>query len=137
MTRKNMLVIGVSVFALILLTAGASAMITKEVIKNESVKTEEVAKAEPAKTKVYRSHKSSRDDITWNEQPRRQAEPVRQASACDDGNIVGTVIGGAAGGLVGNQVGSGNGKVAATIGGTLGGAYLGNRYVPTRNVTCR
>ncbi len=140
MTRKTMIITGLSMFALILLTAGASAMITKEMVEKDEIKTEEVAVATPVKAKtVHHKHKStSRDDITWNDnrQPVQQP-PVREASACDDGNIVGTVVGGAAGGLGGSQIGNGNGKIAATIAGTLGGAYLGNRYVPARNVTCR
>lgn len=74
-----------------------------------------------------------------NVQPHNQkvasAQPAQPR--CDDSNIVGTIAGGAAGGVVGSQVGKGSGKTAATIGGVLGGAYLGNQYIPTKNVTCR
>ena len=68
----------------------------------------------------------------------QQAAPAAPAQpSCDDKNIVGTVAGGAAGGVIGSQIGHGGGKTAATIGGVLGGAYLGNQYIPTRNVTCK
>jgi len=73
-------------------------------------------------------------------QPQRiaAAQPVQPAQPrCDDSNIVGTVAGGAVGGIAGSQIGNGSGKTAATIGGVLGGAFLGNRYIPTRNVTCQ
>ena len=56
---------------------------------------------------------------------------------CDDDNIVGKVVGGVGGGLLGAQVGGGTGKTAATIGGSVGGTILGEKYVPTKNVTCR
>lgn len=72
-------------------------------------------------------------------QPQNQKVALAQPPQprCDDSNIVGTIAGGAAGGVVGSQVGKGSGKTAATIGGVIGGAYLGNQYIPTRNVTCR
>jgi uncharacterized protein YcfJ len=71
-----------------------------------------------------------------------QAQPSRQQiaaaqPACDDGNVLGYLAGGAAGGILGNQVGKGKGKTAATIGGTIGGAYVGGKYLPTRNATCK
>ena len=69
-----------------------------------------------------------------------QPAPQQHASGpppCNDKNIVGTLAGGVAGGVLGNQVGRGSGKTVATVGGALGGAYLGNQYIPTRNVTCR
>ena len=119
MTRSSMILAGLGAFALLVITVGASAYVTKEALEDEQkpvVKTEK---------------------IVWKE-PRQQAQPqpVQQASNCDDGNIVGTVVGGVGGGLIGNQIGSGSGNTAATIGGAVGGAALGNRYIPTKNVTC-
>lgn len=64
-------------------------------------------------------------------------QPVARDPACDDKNIVGTGLGAVAGGVLGNQIGGGKGRTVATVGGALGGAYLGNEYLPTRNVTCR
>lgn len=61
--------------------------------------------------------------------------PVQKAP-CDDNNIVGTIGGGIAGGVVGAQFGSGSGRTVATTAGALGGAALGNKYMPTRGVTC-
>ncbi len=55
---------------------------------------------------------------------------------CDDNNIVGTIGGGIAGGVIGAQFGSGSGRTVATTAGALGGAALGNKYMPTRGVTC-
>lgn len=135
MTRKNIVGLSVAVFLVILLTAGASAMITRELATEEAATQ---ASVEPVKAPHYGTRKTTHrndNDITWNE-PQRPA-PVQQKPACDDHNVVGIVLGGAAGGLVGHQVGSGKGKDLATIGGALGGAYLGNQYIPTRNVTCR
>lgn len=117
MNRSSMILAGLGAFALLVITVGASAYVTKEALEDEqkpAVKTEK---------------------IVWKE-PRQQAQPVQQVSDCDDGNIVGTVVGGVGGGLIGNQIGSGSGNTAATIGGAVGGAALGNRYIPTKNVTC-
>ena len=68
--------------------------------------------------------------------PQQQAAAPQQP-ACNDGNIVGTLAGGAAGGLLGNQIGKGKGNTVATIGGAVGGAVVGQKYIPTHNVTCR
>lgn len=121
--------IGAGILALVLITAGASAMITHEVMQDKPVAQEKVVKAAPVRAK--------KETITWNDAP---PPPQRQAQAlppCDDGNVVGHVAGGVVGGIAGNQVGSGNGQTVATIAGTLGGAYLGGRYLPTRGATCR
>ena len=125
MTRKHIIGFGLGIFVLLILTAGASALVTKEIITEKPV-IEKVAtkKSEPTK----------RQQIAWNDP---QPAPQKQTPACDDKNIVGYVLGGAAGGIAGNQIGKGTGNTAATIGGTLGGAYLGGEYIPTRNVTCR
>jgi len=117
MTRSSMVLAGVGALVLLVITVGASAYVTKEALENEQ-------------KPVTKSEK-----IVWNE-PRQQAQPQPVANDCDDGNIVGTVVGGVGGGLIGNQIGSGSGNTAATIGGAVGGAALGNRYIPTKNVTC-
>lgn len=124
MTRKNMIAIGVGIFALVALTAGASALVTRHMFDEKSA-LEHTAAAKP---------RASGDHIAWNNQ-RQAAAPAQPA--CDDGNVVGSLLGGVGGGVAGSQLGKGNGKTATTIGGTLGGAYLGGQYIPTRNVTCR
>jgi uncharacterized protein YcfJ len=130
MTRKHTIAAIIGAVMLVLLTAGASALITREMISEDKTPLET-----SAKVSSYRPHK--RETITWNEQ--RQAPPHQQVATrnCDDGNVVGKVLGGVGGGVLGSQVGSGTGQTAATIGGTLGGAYLGGEYIPTDNVTCR
>jgi uncharacterized protein YcfJ len=82
--------------------------------------------------------------ITMNDKPvenrvvyQQTSSAQQQLPACDDDNIVGKVAGGLAGGLLGTQVGGGRGKTAATIGGSVGGTVLGEKYIPTKNVTCR
>lgn len=136
MKKTNIFLIALAVFVAMGATAAASVYLTKQSYEPETKPV--VATAEkPAKPKPVR--KNNGDDITWNRpQPApAQPQPVQVASNCDDSNIVGTIAGGAAGALIGSQIGSGSGKTAAVIGGTLGGAYLGNSYIPTRNVTCR
>lgn len=120
MTRKNLVVLGVGVFTLLLLTAGASAYVARNVI--DGPKTEKVSQARTEK-------------ITWNE-PRRQAPQPAPARQCDDGNIVGTAIGAVGGGLVGHQIGGGKGKDLATIGGAVAGGFAGHEYIPTHNALC-
>jgi uncharacterized protein YcfJ len=125
---KKAIGIGFGVLALVLLSAGASALIMSEMNRPAAEK--------PAVQRVVQ-----KDRVHWNSERTSQAAPaaaqVAPAAGCDDNNIVGTALGGVAGGVVGSQVGKGSGKTAATIGGTLGGAYLGNQAIPTRNVTCR
>jgi uncharacterized protein YcfJ len=113
---------GLGVLALIIVTAGASALVTREAMTPEKAGVEIVAAAPAPKEQK----------ITWNDAPTHDAPPP-----CNDGNIVGKVLGGVGGGVVGSQIGSGSGQTVATIGGTLGGAYLGGEYTPTENVTCR
>lgn len=125
MTRKMMIMLGVGALVLVLVTAGASALVT-----NHMANTKEETKVVAAK----KPRAAQKEQISWNE-PRQAAQP--QVPSCDDGNIVGLVLGGAAGGVAGNQIGKGNGNTAATIGGAVGGAYLGKEYIPTKNVTCR
>ena len=122
---KNIMVITLGALALIAATAGASVLITHHVLTNDQPSAQ--ANAAPAKTVV-----AHHENIHWNRQAAAPAKP-----ACNDHNIVGDVVGGVAGGVVGNQVGKGKGNTAATIGGTLGGAYLGNKFIPTDNVTCK
>lgn len=133
MKKNQIIFMALGALLLVAATAAASTYIVKQQDNNV------VASKEADKT-VTKSTTKSRDTITWDKSPRhvsQQPAPQQVASNCDDSNIVGTVAGGAAGGIIASQIGKGNGKTAATIGGTLGGAYLGNRYMPTRNVTCR
>lgn len=128
MKKKQILAWGAGVLALVLVTAGASALVTKEVMDTE----------QPAVEKTVAVKKTSGEKISWNEprqQPVQQAQPARPP--CQDGNIVGMALGGVGGGLVGNQIGKGSGRTAATIGGAVGGAYLGKEFIPTENVTCQ
>lgn len=125
MRTKLILAWGAGVLALVLVTAGASALVTKEVMSERHA----------IETTQAPSQKSQK--ITWNEP--RQAQPVRTAAAappCSDGNIVGLALGGIGGGIAGNQIGKGSGNTVATIGGAVGGAYLGKEFIPTENVTC-
>ncbi|MGQ0527681.1 MAG: glycine zipper 2TM domain-containing protein [Alphaproteobacteria bacterium] len=125
MKRKHMVGLGIGIFALVLMTASASALITRQIdAKDDKPVIEKTATS---------TRKARREDISWND-TRTQQQPL---PPCDDGNVVGKVLGGVSGGVVGSQVGGGSGKTAATIGGTLGGAYLGGEYIPTRNATCR
>lgn len=128
--KRKLIYLGLGAVALVALTAGVSAVVTQKVIEDKQTATVE-SKA--------RGSRSS-EKVTWNGERRLSAANSQQnvqQPACDDGNIVGTIVGGLGGGVVGSQIGSGNGQTVATIGGTLGGAYLGNQYLPTRNVTCR
>ena len=125
MTRKNLIVLCVGVFALVVLTAGASAFVTRNVLTEDKTEVQRLTDS-PAKT----------EKITWNE-PRQQPQPQQQpVKTCDDANIVGAAIGAVAGGVVGNQIGSGKGQDLATIGGAIGGGYLGQQHIPTRNTLC-
>lgn len=127
MTRKNLIVLCVGVFTLVLLTAGASAFVTRNMLTED-------------KTEVQRltDGKSRSEKITWNEPRQQPQQQVQQqpVKTCDDANIVGAAIGAVAGGVVGNQFGSGKGQDLATIGGAIGGGYLGQQHIPTRNTLC-
>ncbi len=120
MKTKQILAWGIGVFALVLMTAGASALVTKELLEPNKPVIERAAKAPVG------------ERIAWNDAPARPA-----SAPCNDGNIVGKIVGGVGGGVAGSQIGSGSGQTAATIGGTLGGAYLGGEYIPTHNATCQ
>ncbi|HEY8192276.1 MAG TPA: glycine zipper 2TM domain-containing protein [Alphaproteobacteria bacterium] len=118
---RQITIITIAVIALVALSAGASALITRNTVAPEK----------PAAV----HHTVKKETVNWNNAAAQPAPaPVPN---CDDGNIVGALVGGAGGGVVGSQVGKGNGKTAATIAGALGGAYLGKEYIPTENVTCR
>lgn len=125
---------------LVLMSAGASALITRNQLSNQDPAASSVITKEETVIKTPTHKHASREEIRWNDSKPVPA-PVRQAQAapppCDDRNIVGTVLGGLGGGLVGSQVGKGNGQVAATAVGVAAGAVAGNEYIPTRNVTCQ
>lgn len=124
MKKKQIIAWGIGVLALVLVTAGASALVTREVIEEK-----------PAIEK--KAEKRSGERISWNEPRQAAPQPAQPAKpACNDGNIVGKVIGGVGGGILGNQIGSGSGNTVATIGGAVGGTVLGGEYIPTENVTC-
>lgn len=131
MTKHGKKVLGITVgaIALIMVTAGASALITSQVV-NKPEEAPVVKRVATATTK--------KDHIRWNNTPAPQAQPVAaQQPACDDGNVVGYGLGALAGGLIGNQIGDGNGKKVATVGGAAAGALAGGQYIPTRGVLCR
>lgn len=122
MQKKQIIAWGLGVLALVLVTAGASALVTREMVEEK-----------PA---VESAAQPSANKISWKE-PRPAPQPAQPAKpACNDGNIVGKVIGGVGGGIIGNQIGSGSGNTVATIGGAVGGTVLGGEYIPTDNVTC-
>ncbi len=123
MQRKNLILFIIGAIALIALTAGASAYVTRDMMSTEK-KVEKTA-----------AKKTTSERISWNE-PRPQPQPV-QAKRCDDGNIVGAALGAAGGGIIGNQFGKGKGKDLATIGGVIAGGTAGHQLIPTRGVLCR
>lgn len=121
MKTKQIIAWGLGVLALVLVTAGASALVTREVIEDK-----------PAIER--KAERPSGERISWNEPRPAPQQPAKPA--CNDGNIVGKVIGGVGGGIIGNQIGHGTGNTVATIGGAVGGTVLGGEYIPTENVTC-
>jgi len=125
--KKHMIAVGAGIAALVIMTATASALITKEKITSPD---------KPVIEKVV-AKETTRERVAVSEPAAPAPQPVAQQPACDDGNIAGTVLGGAAGGVIGSQIGDGNGQTAATIAGVAGGALLGREYIPTRNITCR
>jgi uncharacterized protein YcfJ len=125
MQKKHIIALAIGIPALILVSAGASALITQKTIKDD----------QPVQ-KVATVSNKSKNNIQWNDAQKTNVQPVKAAAKCDDGNIVGYIAGGTAGGIAGSTLGKGNGQTATTIAGTLGGAYLGGEYLPTRNVTC-
>jgi|SRR5688572_8117482 uncharacterized protein YcfJ len=125
MQRKHLIIAGATAVVLVLMTAGASALMTRHAL-NEEKPEQKIA--------VSSTTPARKENIQWNDPA---PPPAKQATNCDDGNIAGLIVGGAAGGLIGNQVGSGKGNTAATIGGAVGGAYLGKEHIPLDNVTCR
>lgn len=123
---KNILGITFGALALIMISAGASALITQRV-------------AEPDKpvAQTTTPRVAKKEVVHWNNPPAQQPAPQRVAAACDDGNVVGYGLGALAGGLIGNQIGDGKGKDVATVGGAAVGALAGGQYIPTRGVLCR
>lgn len=132
--KTNIALLVLAAIGLIAVTATASAYLTKENLNGDKVA---VTDTKPVKGYGTNKRVSSNEEIHWNNTQPAAGNPAPQRVRCDDGNIVGTVVGAAAGGLAGHQIGSGNGQTAATVAGVVGGAYLGNRYVPARGVTCR
>lgn len=126
--NKNHIFIIAGVIALMGATAAIASYATRESMKPESVATVEVQ--QPVKT--HRAAATSERRVAYNPQPTAVQQP-----ACNDNNIVGTIAGGAAGGLLGSQIGKGNGKTAAAVAGAIGGGMVGNKYMPTHNITCR
>jgi outer membrane lipoprotein SlyB len=120
MTRQTALLIGGVVF-LVAATAGASALITQKSMESDA-------------SAVHKTASVKNETITWND---RQPAPAPAAQDCNDHNVVGKIGGGVVGGIVGSKVGKGDGKTAGTIAGTLGGSYLGGKFEPTQNITCK
>lgn len=119
-TTTRYLAAGAGIVVLMIGTAALSSYLTRSTLEEKPVAQTTAAKrAHPQQQRVA------------------SAQPQSANPACDDGNLVGTLAGGAAGAAVGNQFGKGNGKTVATVGGLVGGAYLGQRYMPTQNATCR
>lgn len=130
MQRKHMIALGAGIFALVAMTATASALITRERMSDKPLTDEVISTEDTAR------HREPGRRVADIEPAAAPASVAQTAPACDDGNIAGTVLGGAAGGIVGSQIGNGSGQTAATIGGVVGGALLGREYIPTHNVTC-
>lgn len=122
---KNAIIFGIAGLAAIAATAATTFYVTR----HSMIESQDVPPGVAAAPQMVQQ-----SPVTT---VRRQQVAHQQVVKCNDSNIVGTVAGGVLGGIVGNQFGGGAGKTAATIGGTLGGAYVGNQYIPTRNVTCR
>lgn len=132
MTKHGKKVLGITLgaIALIMVTAGASALITNQVVNKPE---------EAPVVKRVASTTTKKDTIRWNNPPAQQAQPVaaqQPQQRCDDGNVVGYGLGALAGGLIGNQIGDGNGRKVATVGGAAAGALAGGQYIPTRGVLC-
>lgn len=129
MTAKSKKIAGIllGAIALIMISAGASALITRNVVD----------KPEDVKPVASRTVTHKKETIRWNEPASRPAPQQISARKCDDGNVVGYGLGALAGGLIGNQIGDGNGKKVATVGGAAAGALAGGQYIPTRGVLCR
>lgn len=129
MNNNNKIIAAVAaVVILVVASAAVASYVTNEKIQAKS--EEEIA---PVHAKAHR-HTTNEQRVASNASV-NQSAPAKPA--CNDRNIVGTVAGAAGGGLLGSQIGNGSGKTAAIIGGVLGGGYLGNQYIPTRNVTCQ
>jgi uncharacterized protein YcfJ len=101
-----------TVFGLITLTAGASALARHG---DTYYDTARVLWAEP----IYETVEIARPvEECWTERvPVTYGQPH---------SYTGTIAGGIVGGVIGNQFGRGNGKTAATVAGTLLGASIGH-----------
>jgi uncharacterized protein YcfJ len=131
MKTKHIIAISAGIFALVLLSAGASALITRDTLTADKPETHKVA------TVTHRTTSHANNNIRWNDNRTASTVVAQPAQPrCNDGNVVGYVAGGVGGGLLGSQLGKGNGSTVGAIAGTLGGAYLGGQYLPTQNITC-
>ncbi len=117
------------VVVLLAMTAGASALITRNNMEDKTVTVTEETVTKP---KVV--HYTASNNIRWNDSRQVQQQPARPVKTCSDGNVVGAVLGAVGGGLVGSQLGGGKGKDVATIGGAAVGGLAGQQYIPTKNV---
>jgi uncharacterized protein YcfJ len=124
--NRKLVGIGAAIVLAITATAAIASYTTREVIQAKT--DNNIQAGQSAKTAQHHPKQQG--------QKLASAAPQQPAQRCDDNNIVGTAAGGVGGGVVGSQFGRGSGKTAATIAGVIGGAYLGNQYIPTRNVTC-
>lgn len=120
------------VVVLLAMTAGASALITRNNLENED---KVVTVTEKTVTSNKPAHHTS-NKVNWNSNRNAQQQPVPLKKSCSDGNVVGAVLGAVGGGLVGSQIGGGKGNDVATIGGAAVGGLAGQQYIPTNGVLC-
>ncbi len=131
--KKKMVAIGVGIFIITALSAGAAGYLAQQSVQNKT--------AQGPASQQLKEKPQSNGDMPWRTsttttQAKQPQPQPQQPVNCNDNNIVGMAAGAIAGGLVGNQLGKGKGKTAATIGGTVGGAYLGQQYIPASGVAC-
>lgn len=122
------------VVVLLAMTAGASALITRNNLENEDKTVTVTEKTVTSNKPVH--HVATTNKVNWNNTRTVQQQPVPVKKACSDGNVVGAVLGAVGGGLVGSQIGGGKGKDVATIGGAAVGGLAGQQYIPTNGVLC-
>lgn len=129
-----------------MIVAGAAVLVVSATALgayiNQNTQTKAHTEKSVVTTKTISKTPASQDKPWRNPDNNLQAQnnSVQQqplATNCNDKNVLGYVAGAVAGGLAGNQLGKGNGKTVATIGGAVGGGYLGGKYIPLNNVTCK
>ena len=86
---KQITIITIAVIALVVLSAGASALITRQAIAPEK----------PAAVKQI----TKKETVNWNNAVAQTAPALAPVRNCDDGNIVGALAGGLGGGVVGSS----------------------------------